>query len=130
MGLVQLRLKVTYVIILKLRLQRRYPSINCWVKVIEWSFANVMLIVIKCFQFEIEDEYQIQYLNPFTLRVAKKRPDNVGNILLTNIFLKNIRSRNGDQIDAIHQLSFKYFVNFRFIVKLLSKNMRVADYTF
>ena len=30
-GLVQLRLKVTYVIILKLRLQCRRPSINCWV---------------------------------------------------------------------------------------------------
>ena len=66
MGLVQLRLIVTYVIILKLRLQCRCPSINCWVYVIEWSFANVKLIVIKCFfQFDfskIEDEYQINIL--------------------------------------------------------------------
>ena len=63
MGLVQLRLKVTYVIILNLRLQCRHPSINCWVLVIEWSFANVKLTVFKCFQFDfsrIEDEYQIQ----------------------------------------------------------------------
>ena len=63
MGLVQLRLKVTNVIILKLRLQFRRPSINCWVLVIEWSFANVKLIVFKYFQFDfsrIEDEYQIQ----------------------------------------------------------------------
>ena len=63
MGLVQLRLKVTHVIILKLRLQFRRLSTNCWVLVIEWSFANVKLIVIKCFQFDfsrIEDEYQIQ----------------------------------------------------------------------
>ena len=62
MGLVQLRLKVTYVIILKLKLQCRRPSINCWVYV-EWSFAKMKLIVIKCFQFDfsrIEDEYQIQ----------------------------------------------------------------------
>ena len=63
MGLVQLRLKVTHVIILKLRLQFRRLSTNCWVLVIEWSFANVKLIVIKCFQFDfsrIENEYQIQ----------------------------------------------------------------------
>ena len=63
MGLVQLRLKITNVIILKLKLQFRRPSINCWVLVIEWSFANVKLIVFKCFQFDfsrMEDEYQIQ----------------------------------------------------------------------
>ena len=74
MGLVQLVLKVTYVIILKIRLHCRCPSINCWVWLIEWSFANVKLIVIKCFQFDfskIEDEYQIQYLHQFTLRAAK-----------------------------------------------------------
>ena len=74
MGLVQLCLKVTYVIISQLRLQCRCPSINCWVKVIEWSFANVKVIVIKYCQFDfsrIEDEYKIQYLNPFTLRASK-----------------------------------------------------------
>ena len=101
MGLVQLRSKVTYVIMLKVRLQCRCPSINCWVLVIEWSFANVKLIVIKCFQFDfskIEDEYQIQYLHQFTLRAAKTSLTMLEIFYLKTFKLKNIWSSNGDQM--------------------------------
>ena len=59
---------------------------------------------------------------------GQNRPDNLGKFLLTEAFpRKHLKEECCSEVKQ--QLSFKYFVNFHFTLKLFSKVMRVADDT-
>ena len=62
----------------------------------------------------------VSYVNPFTLRAAKRGLTILGIFPLQKHFFENIWMRNVDQ-KTNKQISFKYFVKFRFILKLFSK---------
>ena len=74
------------------------------------------------FQFDfskIEDEYQINILT----HLHSERPKQAWQCWKYFTY-KHFSEKHLIEIcwsDAIHQLSFKYFVNFRFIAKLFSK---------
>ena len=63
---------------------------------------------------------QVRHINPFTLRMAKNRPYNSGNIYQTKAFFGKCLKEKC-YLEVRQQLSFKFFVTCGFITSYFQK---------